>query len=163
LRENSKSRSEDSPGMSDLQSYIQQLNPVISRRNGAQFAKQLAQPIGAGSATAQQFVERIRRANIFGFCESSCSDSNMSGIIAFRLMALISLVDGDYETGNEMPTTSFELLLTYSPFLFSLPARKCGIQPHPRLLLQQRRQHSMDNPSSRKSVQRFASARNHGT
>lgn len=114
--------------MSDLQSYIQQLNPVILRRNGVQFAKQLAQPIGAGSATAQQFVERIRRANIVGFCESSCSDSNMSGIIAFRLMALISLVDGDYETGNEGRNTCCGLLvsdlLSYSVQLTDTKVRR---------------------------------------
>ena len=88
--------------MSDLQSYVQQLNPVISRKNGAMLAKQLALPIGPGSnitPAIAQFADRIRRANIIGFCESNCSDSSLCGILAFRLLALVSLVDGDYETG----------------------------------------------------------------
>lgn len=88
--------------MSDLQSYVSQLNSLIARRNGSVLAKQIALPVGANvsiSHDIREFVNRIRRANIVGFCENNCADSNICGIIAFRLMALVSLIDNDLETG----------------------------------------------------------------
>lgn len=102
--------------MSDLQSYLLQLNPVISRKNGAQLAKQIALPIGPGiavPAATKQFVDKIRRGNIIGYCENNCSDANVSGIVAFRLLSLVSLVEGDLETAYRHESAAYDLVLDY--------------------------------------------------
>lgn len=88
--------------MSDLSNYLSQLSTAFARRNGAAFAKLLALPAGEVqiNTSHRQFVDKIRRSNLVAFCESQYSDTNTCGIIAFRLMALVSLVDGDFETGK---------------------------------------------------------------
>jgi hypothetical protein len=102
--------------MTDLQSFVLELNPLVSRRNGAQVAKHLALPVGPGSTitpATKQFVDKIRRSNIIGYCENNFADSNACGIIAFRLMALVSLVDGDLETAYRHESAAYDLTLDY--------------------------------------------------
>ena len=88
--------------MSELSSHIQQLNSIVAKHDGELFAKHIALPVGPSTQIApavKQFVDKIRRTNIVGLCENNCTDSNTCGIIAFRLMALVAVVDGDYEAG----------------------------------------------------------------
>lgn len=88
--------------MSELHGHVVQLNSIVAKRNGELFAKQIALPVGQGaviSSETKQFVDKIRRSNIVGLCENHCADANTCGIIAFRLMALVAVVDGDYEAG----------------------------------------------------------------
>lgn len=131
--------------MSDLSNYLSQLNSAFTRRNGAAFAKLLALPAGEDKITVthKQFVDKIRKSNIVAFCESQYSDSNTCGIIAFRLMALVSLVDGDFETGK-FSCTLYSLLcnsftyLHYSGVFNSIQTREYLIQPHVGILLNKR-------------------------
>ena len=87
--------------MSELHGYITQINALIARKSGVAFAKQLALPLHSGAITqsVKQFVDKIRRIDTISFCENNCVDSSTCGIVAFRLLALISIVDGDLEGG----------------------------------------------------------------
>lgn len=100
-------KGKEAPLMSDIVSYLSQLNSAFVRRNGGAFANLLALPAGDTQFTAsqRQFVDKIRKSNIVAACESQYSDTHTCGIIAFRLLALVSLVNGDFETGNVFDST----------------------------------------------------------
>ncbi len=86
--------------MADLGGYISNLNSLAVRKNGPALAQQLALPlIGNIPIQIRQFVDKIRKSNIVAYCENNYSDSNTCGIVAFRLLALVALVDGDLEAG----------------------------------------------------------------
>jgi hypothetical protein len=90
--------------MSELAGYISQLNTHTARKNGAVVAQLLSLPVSGGvSPQVRQFVDKIKKSNITSYCENNYSDSNTCGIVVFRLLALVALVDGDFETGNQLP------------------------------------------------------------
>src|SRR4051812_37382857 len=96
---------------SELQNYLAGLRTVIGKKNGQQFARQVALPVH-GNVTQQvkQFSDKIKNVDVFGFCESNLVDQNTAGVIAYRLAALISLVDNDFESGSFLHFTSFSLI-----------------------------------------------------
>lgn len=89
--------------MSELAAYVSQLNAHTARKNGAVVAQLLSLPVsGAVPLQIRQFVDKIRKSNITTYCENNYSDSNTCGIVVFRLLALVALVDGDFETGKSL-------------------------------------------------------------
>lgn len=89
--------------MSELAGYISQINTHTARKNGAVVAQLLSLPVsGEITQPIRNFVAKIENSNPAQYCEKNCSDSNTCGIVAFRLLALVSFVDGDYEGGDQV-------------------------------------------------------------
>ncbi len=84
----------------ELQQYIAQVKPVVSKRNGVQFSKLLELPVHGGiSQQLTQFVNKIKHMDLVAFCENNLSDQNTAAIIAYRLCALVALLESDLESG----------------------------------------------------------------
>lgn len=91
--------------MAELQNYLSHLNSCISKKNGSTFAKQIALPLYHASysvpTSVKQFSDKIKRVDLVSICENKVSDCNLQGIIANRLLALISLAEDNLESGKK--------------------------------------------------------------
>lgn len=100
----------------DLTTYLNNLNVVISRHNGALLSKQLALPLSNHSTHERsilKFAEKIRKVNVIRACENTLHDQSTAAIVAYRLSALISFVDNDLETAYRHGQAAYNAMLDY--------------------------------------------------
>mmetsp|Transcript_31772 Transcript_31772/g.53588 ORF Transcript_31772/g.53588 Transcript_31772/m.53588 type:complete len:406 (+) Transcript_31772:36-1253(+) len=102
--------------MNELNSYISQINELTARLNGVSFAKLIALPVIGGfepSHNDKQFIEKTRRVDPVSFCQNKCHDENAAPIIAYRLLALRSLVDDDLAAAYQHESSAYNATLEY--------------------------------------------------
>jgi hypothetical protein len=101
----------------DLTAYLNNLNVVISRNNGTLLSKQLALPLSSTLNSREksilQFAEKIRGVNVIRACENTLQDNSTAAIVAYRLSALVSILENDLETAYRHGLTAYNAMLDY--------------------------------------------------
>lgn len=104
--------------MTDLISYLNNVNIAIVNKNGKMLSQLLNQPFQASDAA--RFTERIQKLNITSYCESNLRDNNLAGVVAHRLLALTRYNENNFEEGRILIFKIISKKKLYSSMLYSV-------------------------------------------
>ena len=95
-----------------LAGHLATFKNAINKKNGNSFAKLIALPVGKPiTQPIRTLVDKIQNLNVIQYCEQNLSETNTAAIIAYRLMALISIVNSDYENAYKHALVAYTAAL----------------------------------------------------
>ena len=90
---------------SEVQVFFQKLQQSIFQQNGSFVAKLLCLPLDSViSPQLRQLSQQLQRTDVLTLCSSFFQNEKYALMVGYCLLAIISTVEGSFETGKVLAT-----------------------------------------------------------